>query len=178
MCLACNPEFANAIRARSFKSRRQFLRAAAAATTGAFVAEAVVPALADGSLNETLASGLAMTPVTVFVAKKIATMERGKPIATAVAVEGDRIVATGSLDEVKAALGARPYRIDQTFALDRPARPHRPTSSSHSRRADARCRGDRARGLGSAGQELQGGDDARGLPHAAQGRRRQREGLE
>ena len=116
MCLACNPEFANAIRARSFKSRRQFLRAAAAATTGAFVAEAVVPALADGSLNETLASGLAMTPVTVFVAKKIATMERGKPIATAVAVEGDRIVATGSLDEVKAALGARPYRIDQTFA--------------------------------------------------------------
>ena len=116
MCIVCNPEFANAIRALSFKSRRQLLRAAAAATAGAFVAEAVEPALADGSLDETLASGLAMTPVTIFVAKKIVTMERGNPTATAVAVEGDRIVAAGSLDEVKAALGARPYRIDRTFA--------------------------------------------------------------
>jgi predicted amidohydrolase YtcJ len=116
MCIVCNPEFGNAIRALSFKSRRQLLRSAAAATAGAFVAEAVRPALADGSLNESLASGLAVTPVMIFVAKKIVTMERGNPIATAVAVEGDRIVAVGSLDEVKAALGARAYRIDQTFA--------------------------------------------------------------
>ena len=116
MCIVCGPEFANAIRALSFKSRRQFLCAAAAATAGAFVAETVGPALADGSLDETLASGLAVTPITIFVAKKIVTMERDNPTATAVAVEGDRIVAAGSLDEVKAALGARPYRIDRTFA--------------------------------------------------------------
>ena len=43
-------------------------------------------------------------------------MERDNPTATAVAVEGDRIVAAGSLDEIKAALGARAYRIDRTFA--------------------------------------------------------------
>lgn len=116
MCIVCNPEFGKAIRALNFKSRREVLRAAAAATAGAFFAEAVGPAFADGSLNETLASSLAMKPVTIFVAKKIVTMERGNPTATAVAVEGDRIVAAGSLDEVKAALGARPYRIDQTFA--------------------------------------------------------------
>jgi predicted amidohydrolase YtcJ len=116
MCIVCNPEFANAFRALSLKSRRQVLRSAAAATAGAFVAEAVQPARADGSLNESLASGMAMTPATIFVAKKIVTMERGNPAATAVAVEGDRIVAAGSLDQVKAALGTRPTRIDQTFA--------------------------------------------------------------
>ncbi|RBP12875.1 hypothetical protein DFR50_11364 [Roseiarcus fermentans] len=115
MCIGCNPEFANAIRALSVTSRRQLL-AAAAATAAAFVAEAVGPALADGSLDETLASGLAMTPVTIFVARKIVTMERDNPTATAVAVEGDRITAAGSLDEVTAALGGRPYRIDRTFA--------------------------------------------------------------
>ncbi len=116
MCIVCSPEFADAIRALSFKSRRQFLCAAAAATAGAFVAETVGPALADGSLDETLASGLAVTPITIFVAKKIVTRERDNPTATAVAVEGDRIVTAGSLDDVKAALGAHPYRIDQTFA--------------------------------------------------------------
>jgi len=116
MCIVCNPEFADAIRSLSFKSRRQFLGAAAAATAAVFVAEAVGPALADGSLDETLASGLATASVTIFVAKKIVTMERDNPTATAVAVEGDRIVAAGSLDDVKAALGARAYRIDQTFA--------------------------------------------------------------
>jgi predicted amidohydrolase YtcJ len=116
MCIVCTPEFANAVRALSFKSRRQVLRAAAAATAVAFVAEAVEPAHADGSLNTSLASGLATSQVTIFVAKKIVTMERANPTATAVAVEGDRIVAAGSLNEVKAALGARPYRIDRTFA--------------------------------------------------------------
>lgn len=116
MCIVCNPEFGKAIRALNFKSRRQVLRAAAAATAGTFFAEAVGPAFADGSLNETLASSLAMKPVTIFVAKKIVTMERGNPTATAVAVEGDRIVAAGSLDQVKAALGTRSYRIDRTFA--------------------------------------------------------------
>ncbi len=115
VCIVCNPEFANALRALSFKSRRQFLRGAAVATAGAFVAEAVAPALADGSLNETLASGLSATPVTIFVAKKVVTMERDNPIATAIAVADDKIVASGTLDEVKAALGARPYRIDETL---------------------------------------------------------------
>lgn len=54
-------------------------------------------------------------PITVFTAKKIITMERGNPEATAVAVSGKRIVAVGSLSEVKAALGDRPYTVDETF---------------------------------------------------------------
>ena len=43
-------------------------------------------------------------------------MERDNPTASAVAVAGDKILSAGSLDEVKAALGERPYRVDQTFA--------------------------------------------------------------
>jgi predicted amidohydrolase YtcJ len=117
MCIVCSPELSNAFRALSFKSRRQFLIGAAALSTGAFVAEAVAgPAQADGAMNQTLAAGLAKPPATIFVANKIITMERDQPTATAVAVSGQTIIAAGSLDEVKAALGTTAYRIDETFA--------------------------------------------------------------
>jgi predicted amidohydrolase YtcJ len=116
MCVICNPAFSGAFKGLSYKSRRTFLRGAAVAAAGAFVAEAVGPALADGALNETLASGLGAPAATIFVAKKIITMERENPTATAVAIAGNRIVAVGSLDQVKAALGERPSRIDKTFA--------------------------------------------------------------
>jgi len=53
---------------------------------------------------------------TVFVAKKIVTVERDNPTATAVAIEGRRIVAVGTLDDVKAVLGNRAYTVDNTFA--------------------------------------------------------------
>ncbi|HEY9663930.1 MAG TPA: amidohydrolase family protein, partial [Allocoleopsis sp.] len=52
---------------------------------------------------------------TVYVAQKVITMEADQPEATAVAVEGDRILAVGSLAEVTAALGKRPYTVDRTF---------------------------------------------------------------
>ena len=55
-------------------------------------------------------------PAVVYVAKRVVTMEASNPSATAVAVQGGRIVAAGSLDEVKGALGKNPYRVDQTFA--------------------------------------------------------------
>ena len=54
--------------------------------------------------------------VTIYTAKKIITMERENPVATAVAVKGKRIVAAGTLPEVKAALGDAPYAVDETFA--------------------------------------------------------------
>jgi predicted amidohydrolase YtcJ len=116
MCLVCNSALSGAFRGLSYKSRRTFLRSAAAAATGAFVAEAIRPAQADGALNETLASGLGAPTATIFVAKKIITMERDNPTATAVAVAGTKILAVGTLDQVKAALGARPARIDAAFA--------------------------------------------------------------
>jgi hypothetical protein len=116
MCIICNPALSSAFRNLSFKSRRQFLGGAAAATAGAFFAEAVGPALADGSVNEVIERGLGESAATIFVAQKIITMDRANPTATPVAVAGVDIVAVGSLDEVKAALGSRPYRIDETFA--------------------------------------------------------------
>lgn len=125
MCIACSPGFQDAFRSLSWPSRRKFLKSAAAvAASGPFVAEAVGPdaARADGAVNESLAAGLrgdaattAPGPVTIFTARKIITMERGAAPATAVAVAGKRIVAVGSLDQVKAALGTRLYTVDETF---------------------------------------------------------------
>ena len=70
-----------------------------------------------------LASGLAdrfagkkLPGVTIFRAKEIVTLDPDKPSATAVAVLGDRILAVGSVDELKAAAGGQPFTIDETFA--------------------------------------------------------------
>ena len=49
---------------------------------------------------------------TVFIARKIVTMERNNPEAHAVAVNGKRVVSVGSLSSVKAALGDKPYKVD------------------------------------------------------------------
>ena len=63
----------------------------------------------------TAAGATAAETATVFVARRIVTMERANPDAQAVAVSGSRIVAVGALADVKAALGDAPYRIDETF---------------------------------------------------------------
>jgi predicted amidohydrolase YtcJ len=122
MCIACSPGFQAAFRALSFPSRRRVLQGVAAvAASGPFLAEAVVPARADGSINEPLANGLhgapadTSAPPTIFTARKIITMERDAPEATAVAVAGKRILAIGTLDAVKAAVGGRAHRVDDTF---------------------------------------------------------------
>jgi predicted amidohydrolase YtcJ len=52
----------------------------------------------------------------IYSAKEIVTLDPARPSVTAVAVAGDRILATGSLDQVRPALGPRPYRLDTTFA--------------------------------------------------------------
>ena len=81
-------------------------------------------AIADGSLNSALTIGLrggqesataSLAPVTVYMAKKILTMERSNPEATAVAVAGKQILAVGSFEEVKAALGDRQFAVNDTF---------------------------------------------------------------
>jgi len=51
----------------------------------------------------------------VFVARKILTMEAARPEATAVAVASGRIVALGSLEEVRTELGDRAFELDDTF---------------------------------------------------------------
>ena len=63
--------------------------------------------------------GVELTPlpsVTIYSAKQIVTLDPDKPTAQAVAVVGDRILAVGSLDDLKAAAGAQPYTVDETFA--------------------------------------------------------------
>lgn len=42
-------------------------------------------------------------------------MDANNPAATAVAVRGDRIIAVGSVDSVKKALGNQPYSMDNTL---------------------------------------------------------------
>ena len=56
------------------------------------------------------------SPITVFVAKQILTMDPGWPTATAVAVRDGKILSVGSLDDLRPWLTSAPYRIDRTFA--------------------------------------------------------------
>ena len=58
----------------------------------------------------------AMPPVTIYTAKTIRTLDRRTPSAAAVAVVNGRILAVGTLDEVKALVGTQPATIDTTFA--------------------------------------------------------------
>jgi predicted amidohydrolase YtcJ len=51
----------------------------------------------------------------VFVARRVLTMEPERPEAAAIAVASGRIVALGSLSEVRSTLGDRPYELDTSF---------------------------------------------------------------
>jgi len=73
------------------------------------------PTLAQARMNEQLAAAAPPEPVVVYVARRIHTLEPANPDATAVAVAGKRIVAVGTLDEVKGALGDRRFVVDETF---------------------------------------------------------------
>ena len=121
MCIMCNSAFADAFRSYTFLSRRQILRSAAAATAGAFICEAVpsAPALAqEGSLQDVVSQldRKTLPRVTVFRAMEIITLDPDRPSATAVAVLGDRILAVGSVDDLRTAASGQPYEIDDTFA--------------------------------------------------------------
>lgn len=53
--------------------------------------------------------------ITVFVAKKIVTMDPSNPTATAVAVSDGKILSVGSLAELKPWLDKYPHKIDRQF---------------------------------------------------------------
>ena len=53
-------------------------------------------------------------PATVFRARRVVTVDPALPTAEAVAVRGDRILAVGSVDELRSAWG--PMAVDDTFA--------------------------------------------------------------
>ncbi|KXF52920.1 hypothetical protein AXA44_08795 [Rhodococcus sp. SC4] len=54
--------------------------------------------------------------ITVYLARRVVTMEPGNPTATAVAVRGDRIVEAGTLESLGPWLQAFPHTIDDRFA--------------------------------------------------------------
>ena len=89
---------------------------------GASTLFATSAVLAEGTFNEPVAKALRApdpapqpTLATIFVARKIVTIEPKHPSGEAVAVSGKRIIAVGTLDEVKKALGDRPYKVDETL---------------------------------------------------------------
>ncbi|MBQ0749829.1 MAG: hypothetical protein KBT70_06470, partial [Roseovarius sp.] len=56
-----------------------------------------------------------MTKLKVFTAKRIRTMDAGRPLANAVAVKDGRIVSVGTLETMKRWLEREEYEIDTSF---------------------------------------------------------------
>jgi len=54
--------------------------------------------------------------IVIYPAKEIVTLDPEKPTVEAVAVLGDRILAVGSLDQLKVAAGKQPYTVNAIFA--------------------------------------------------------------
>ncbi|MGL4564177.1 MAG: imidazolonepropionase-like domain-containing protein, partial [Halioglobus sp.] len=71
---------------------------------------------AQSETLQDLARSAETTPeVVIYTAKEIVTLDPARPTAQAVAVSGDRILAVGSLEEVKAAAGKQPYTVNGTL---------------------------------------------------------------
>lgn len=84
------------------------------------LALSVVATFISGSANATqlLEPPLAQTPksITVFVAKKVVTMDPSLPTATAVAVSDGKILSVGSLEDLKPWTSRYPTTINREFA--------------------------------------------------------------
>ena len=61
-------------------------------------------------------AGEPLPKVTIYKAKEVVTLDPATPKAEAVAVVDDRILAVGTLDELKRRAGEQPYKVDDTFA--------------------------------------------------------------
>ena len=68
------------------------------------------------TLQDIVSSTAPLPAATIYVAREIVTLVPNRPSANAVAVVGDRILATGSLEGLKAIAGDQPYKVDNTFA--------------------------------------------------------------
>jgi predicted amidohydrolase YtcJ len=79
-------------------------------------AQAIAGVLLVAILGAPVAAQQQPGAITVFVAKKVITMDAGWPSSTAVAVRDGKILSVGSLDELKPWLKTAPYKIDRTFA--------------------------------------------------------------
>lgn len=95
---------------RSIAARARYLFA------GLIVVATPIYGAVEPSLQD-LASALPAQPsIVIYQAREIVTLDPAKPTARAVAVVGDRILATGSIEELKAAAGMQPYTLSTVFA--------------------------------------------------------------
>lgn len=94
-------------------SRRAVLRASVAWAA----ASSFTPGFAQTTTSLQDLSDIMVAPpeVTIYTAKEIITLDPARPAAKAVAVVGGRILAVGSLDEVKAVVGDQEAKVDSTF---------------------------------------------------------------
>jgi len=70
----------------------------------------------EASLQDFAKAVQALPQIVIYQAKEIVTLDPAKPTVQAVAVVGDRIIATGALDELITAAGKQPYKVDKTFS--------------------------------------------------------------
>src|SRR5512135_2139361 len=69
----------------------------------------------ESSLQDIAKAMPSLPRVVIYPAKEIVTLDPANPTVQAVAVVGDRILATGTLDELKSTAGDQPYQVDNTF---------------------------------------------------------------
>ncbi|MBM4274166.1 MAG: amidohydrolase [Deltaproteobacteria bacterium] len=97
------------------KSHRLLVPTVVAGLAASWLFMTAFPAPAQWEVGRKMVPSPAPEATTIFTAKKILTMERTNPEATAVAVAGKRILAVGSLDEVKAALADTKFTVNDMF---------------------------------------------------------------
>jgi predicted amidohydrolase YtcJ len=70
----------------------------------------------ESSLQDIATAMQTLPQIVIYPAREIVTLDPEQSTVQAVAVVGDRILATGSLDELKAAAGDQRYTVNNTFA--------------------------------------------------------------
>ncbi len=68
------------------------------------------------TLQDIVKATAPLPEATIYVAQEVVTLDPHRPSATAVAVVGDRILATGTPEELRAVAGDQPFTVDETFA--------------------------------------------------------------
>ncbi|WP_305985149.1 amidohydrolase [Roseibium sp. MMSF_3544] len=93
-------------------------RTALALMAGTSAAAIASASFANGAFTlQDFASQIEALPeITVYVARRVITMEGNEPDIDAVAVVGDRILAAGPRDTIVDRIAEQPFRIDETFA--------------------------------------------------------------
>ncbi len=94
--------------------RRSFIRFGVAGSSLAFP---FGPAFAQTqSLSDVARDVFALPEAKIYRAREILTLDPKRPTAEAIAVVNGRILAVGSFDEMKGAMGNQRFSVDETFA--------------------------------------------------------------